>query len=453
MTLSPNVCPEGWEAAQLLAYIEGHLEPEVEKDLVQHLQECRVCSLELESLRRLDSLLRVHPETFHPDDEELYRFASEQADPGGHIALHVETCSECEANLGVLREMIGLRAAEPGHSKMPQALEREVERIHGGDIRPGKRSLISVFSDLLRKTFSVPILALGTAAAVLILSVFVIPMWRALKEIPTPAAVPPAEKAAETQGEWPAQSPDLEGRISTEERRDDRQPRQVYPKAESARMRPQTGPVPVAPAPGQIAPESKPELGVARPGAAPLGFLEKRGKESQALREEPKTDKPVRTIPMPARESKLKEKEEQPESVETARRSVMPPAKATPDTRTPVRVLITDAEGEPVPWLHFVPDAAMENRYAFVGLAALKDELSKKKAAPGSPAPPVEARQGYMIAVRVTESGGTYEIEAKLFPEGVATDAAALRTVVARNLKKEDVSARMTSLVGLLLGH
>jgi len=64
MTHSPNVCPEGWEAAQLLAFIERNLEPDVERDLARHLQECRVCALELESLRRLDSLLRRTPRPF-----------------------------------------------------------------------------------------------------------------------------------------------------------------------------------------------------------------------------------------------------------------------------------------------------------------------------------------------------------------------------------------------------
>ncbi len=453
MTHSPNVCPEGWEAAQLLAYIEGHLEPDAKRDLTRHLQECSVCALELKSLRRLDSLLRAHPETFHPDDEELYHFASAHADPEGHVAAHLESCSECGESLRTFREMIALRAASPPLLEMPQALEREVERVYGTQPSPARGSLIDAVSAFLRKTFSVPILALGTAAAVLILSVLVIPMWRAFKETPPPAAVPPAEKMAETRSERPAQSPDLEGRISTEERRDNRQPRMVYPKAEGTRSR--RLPQPETPAAGTVqgALESKPEREATRPGAAPLGFMEKQRKESQGPREEAATDRLLETIPMPARKSKLKEKEEQPASMEMPRGSVLPPAKATPDTRIPVRVLITDAEGRPVPWLNFVPDPATENRYVLVGPAAMKDELSKQKGEPGSPAPAVESRQGYAITVRITESAGAYEIEAKLFSEGAEADGTPSKTVVARNLNKQDVPGRLTFLVGLLLGH
>lgn len=452
MTHSPNVCPEGWEAAQLLAYIEGHLEPDAKRDLARHLQECRVCALELESLRRLDSLLRAHPETFHPDDEELYHFASTHADPEGHITAHLESCSECEESLRTFREMIALRAASPPFLEMPQALEWEVERIYGTPPSPARGSLIDAVSAFLRKTFSVPILALGTAAAVLILSVLVIPMWKALMEIPPPAAVPPAEKMAETRTERPAQSPDLEGRISTEERRDNRQLRQVYPKAEGTRAR--RLPQPETPAAGTVqgALESKTEREAA-PQKPVRGLVEKQRKEPQGPREEAATDKLLETIPMPARKGKLKEKEEQPASAEMPRGSVLPPAKATPHTRIPVRVLITDAEGRPVPWLNFAPDPATENRYAFVGPAAMKDERSKQESAPESPAPAVEAHQGYAITVRVTESVGTYEIEAKLFPGSAEAEGTPSKTVVARDLKKQDVPGRVTFLVGLLLGH
>jgi len=278
-------------------------------------------------------------------------------------------------------------------------------------------------------------------------------MWRLFKEIPTPAAVPPAGKIAETQSERPAQSPDLEGRISSEKRRDDRQPRQVYPKAEGTRARPLPQPGLPASEPEQGALESKHEREAAPPGAPPLGFMWKQRKEPQGPREEAATDKLLETTPMPARESKLKEQEEHPAAVELPRRSILPPAKASPATRIPVRVLITDAEGGPVPWLSFVPDAAMENRYAFVGPASMKDELSEQKRALESPAPAVDARQGYVITIRVTESAGTYEIEAKLFSEGVEADNIPSKTVAARNLNKQDVPGRVTFLVGLLLGH
>jgi anti-sigma factor RsiW len=451
MTHSRNICPEGWEAAQLLAYIEGNLEPDAQRDLALHLQECRVCSLELESLQRLDCLLKAHPESFHPDDEELYHFAFEHADPGGHIASHLESCSECGESLRAFREMIDLRTAGPGRSKMPQALERAVERIYGTGLTPPKRNLIGAVADFLRKTFSVPILALGTAAAVLILGVLIIPMWRALKEVPAPQAVPPAEKIAETQGRKPAQRSNVQGRISTQESQYNGQPTKVYPKAEGFQAPPLPRPATPAPVSKQAAPESNLSLEAA-PQKPVRGLMEKRKKAIQGFEAEPERERPVAGA-KPARDSELKEEEGRPASRELPRQLAPPPAAMKSDTRIPVRVLITDVKGRPVPWLSFAPDLATENRYVFVGPATLKDELSKRKRAAESSAPALEARQGYVITVRVTESGGTYEIEAKLFSGGVEADGTPSKTVVARNLNKQDVPGRVTFLVGLLLGH
>ena len=71
---SEHRCPNGWDLAQLLAYVDDELEQSDRKKLEDHLSQCPVCSRELENLHRMGCLLKDHPESFHPTEEELYDF-------------------------------------------------------------------------------------------------------------------------------------------------------------------------------------------------------------------------------------------------------------------------------------------------------------------------------------------------------------------------------------------
>jgi hypothetical protein len=146
-------------------------------------------------VRKISSLLIAHAECFHPDAEELYRYAVDGQDPEGEVSAHLEQCSECRDLAEVVREMIavGARPAVSGPS-MPAALVRQVEQLHARSDRAGEADgAFSRIVEFLKRPFRVPILALGTAAAVAVVAVLVVPRWHALKEVPHPAALPPQE--------------------------------------------------------------------------------------------------------------------------------------------------------------------------------------------------------------------------------------------------------------------
>ena len=106
MTHSKEGCPDGWDPAELLAYLEEDVGPSTRAAVEEHLKGCAICSDELDSLRKWDALLREHPESFHPDPEDLYRLVSHDEDPGGHTKNHVESCRDCTEAVQLLREML-----------------------------------------------------------------------------------------------------------------------------------------------------------------------------------------------------------------------------------------------------------------------------------------------------------------------------------------------------------
>ncbi len=95
MSNTQHECPEHWDLGQLLAYVEGELEDAIRRSLEEHVERCSLCTDELESLRQIDCLLREHPESCHPADEDLYRFVAQGVDPDRKIIGHLARCIRC----------------------------------------------------------------------------------------------------------------------------------------------------------------------------------------------------------------------------------------------------------------------------------------------------------------------------------------------------------------------
>ena len=177
MTHSKEGCPDGWDPAELLAYLEEDVEPLNRAAVEEHLKGCAICSDELDSLRKWDALLREHPESFHPDPEDLYRLVSRGEDPGGHTKNHVESCRDCTEAVHLLREMLSTQGEAPQPSQViPGSLVSRLEELYRIPGRASHREpLSSFFHRLLGIRFRLPVLALGTAAAAVIIVVLVMP--------------------------------------------------------------------------------------------------------------------------------------------------------------------------------------------------------------------------------------------------------------------------------------
>jgi anti-sigma factor RsiW len=201
MTDTRKSSPEGWESSQILAYIEGDLDQAPNNEFESHLRECSFCAAEYQTLRHLNSLLKTNPEVFHPNDDELYAFASRKTDPEGQIASHLEWCSRCAEDVRTFEQMLEVRADGHFEQKMPQAIERQIELLQGTFAGPATGGFWPRVSDLLKKPFAMPVLSLASAAAALILAVLIIPSWEEFKKIPQPAEVSVAKKAGKPMGQ------------------------------------------------------------------------------------------------------------------------------------------------------------------------------------------------------------------------------------------------------------
>jgi len=154
----------------LLPYLEDMLSQEDRSIVEAHLQDCPQCSNELQEIKEATDFLRTHKEVFCPEPWELYEYCQTGHDPDGRLVRHVEECPSC-------REAIASCAGCTEDTEMPRSMRDAVERHFGQKrLRVAWRLAESWFAGLfnyLSYVFRMPVLALGTvAAAVLLVVVF-----------------------------------------------------------------------------------------------------------------------------------------------------------------------------------------------------------------------------------------------------------------------------------------
>ena len=198
-------CPKKWNQAQLLAYIEGDMDNSARGELETHLKNCEICASELESLQKMDILLKHNSDVFHPDEQQLYQYVTGDEDPGGEIALHLEGCENCREDVALLREIISARSdASTEIPAIPQSLLRKIGQLHPVVAPQGKlKSLYLTASEFISAPLRLPSLALGTAAAVIVLVIISVPLWQSYHMVPRPDSGPaiqesPAQKPSES---------------------------------------------------------------------------------------------------------------------------------------------------------------------------------------------------------------------------------------------------------------
>jgi anti-sigma factor RsiW len=179
-------CKVGPDDTRLFAYLEGALSDEEAHEINAHLQICPACARELDLLRRMISLMESHATAFHIDEAALYRFVAQKEDPEGLIAQHLSTCEDCREDAEVLREMLQADVATaPAVEPMPDALRARLEASRVVDkVNEERVPWFSRLREKIRDLFGpVPTLAFGTAAALVILAVLLVPLWPRIEEV------------------------------------------------------------------------------------------------------------------------------------------------------------------------------------------------------------------------------------------------------------------------------
>ncbi len=503
MTEPREKCPGGLDPELLLAYLEGGLERSVRREVEEHLKGCSFCSKELELMGRMGSLLSSHPEVFHPDEEELYRLVAVGEDRDGLIAGHLETCADCREEAEMLRENLSQeKEAFRSEATLPAYLAAELDRFYPTESshRRTWAGLPAALGQWLTDLFRRPILAMGTAAALLLVAVLVIPMWRTFKSVPHPA------QQSETLGSLQH----MEGRVVPAEGKRKRKVEIPYmgsvapsPEAEGAKKTaPHQAATPVrsfvappAPLPSSSVPSAK-----GRVGDESTDRLQERvggaSRDALSAAPEPKTHMTERARKSPAREENL-EKDQQgrtkpgkavpssalpsapgdKEAAEPVEGKVEAAARPLPNVNVPrqdrvlsasvpdgqeapskprvrVTVSIVDPQGRAIPGVRFMPPREMESRYTFLSEES-RGKLPEEKPStttagtsafirPGRS----DADGGLLIRVRVTESGSLYDLKADLMTAG--SDRVTKR-IEALGVVREDLDGKISSLVSSLL--
>lgn len=433
MVDSPWNCAEGRDASEILAYLEGELSEKESSSLEVHLSSCRVCSEELQRLREVTTLLNAHPESFHPDAADLYRYVELEEDPEGQVSAHLQECLECRDAADVIREMIAVgEGVDASPRPMPAYLKRQVEELYPEPNAALKADQpLSWFAEFLSKPFHVPVLALGTAAALFIAALLVVPMWRAMKEVPQPGATPSQE------------TPLASG-----------QPTESAPK-------------PAAPA---VVPEEAP----------PAAGESRKLKSSQPARRMPSASEPqkqrdgrerARVGTYAAKPGRLHEEADQAASGRSSATEEQeavgaiapqrhaasglpkpqvgePPVALSPVQRPTVLVRIVGPEGRPLPALAPAIPADLRARYKFIDEAADKGHapptLEKKAEITRAKA----SGEAFRITIKVHETESGYTVEGRLLEKG---SKAATKTVTDLDVPVEKLSEEVGRIVRDLL--
>jgi anti-sigma factor RsiW len=435
-------CPEKRDQTQLLAYIEGHMDDIAHEELETHLKNCDICASELESVRKMDILLKHYSDVFHPDEQQLYQYVTGDEDPDGKIAMHLEGCENCREDVALLKEMIDARSGVPTEiPAMPQSLLRKIGQVFPAAPPRGiLERLYSTAAELISAPLRIPSLALGTAAAVIVLVIISVPLWQSYHKAPRPDSSlaiqeAPAQKPNEAvshEVDGSRQDLDKEKRIETLKKfRDEPDARNGVLQSPEPSMK--------------YAPERKLEKPLDReqglisptpetePSQIPssVGTKEKSRSPAagMAIRPEKESPSPRASKPaMPASPMKRQGATQQYSTVDRMRPEAQGPSASVSDPRIPVHIQVVDSEGKTVPGFSFQFPANLSSRYRFEEGA--------------------ESGTADLILVRVIKRDGSFDLSADLFKTG---SARASRTVQANDIATRDLQDKIASLISSLL--
>jgi len=116
----------------LLLYVAGRLEPGQAAEVAAHLAACPECGSEAEALSSMRTTLiaRIGAGHVRAEDLVLYEDGGLEGRPEltASIEGHLESCADCAADLGSLRQSRGFRA-EPDRASVPRPVDPAPPRL------------------------------------------------------------------------------------------------------------------------------------------------------------------------------------------------------------------------------------------------------------------------------------------------------------------------------------
>jgi hypothetical protein len=429
--------------------LEGDLDDGARLELERHIGECPVCSSEIEILRQADLVLKKHPEVFHPDEADIFRFASEGVSPEPAVEAHLRSCEECGKAARAIADWTASDAHQMTRTvRIPDALARRLDRLYAKEA--GRRSFSELIAELVRVPFRAPALALSTVAALVVVAVLAVPVWRSF-ETRSLMKVPLEDSTVSMPGEGTLREEPSAVKAEDKDYRQDQEPSQQA----------------AAPAPIQREPKLKRGIGPAAPllyGKHPLsesdevGGVRKPAGEPAPSPEIPLGDSPREPSFSVARRVAPQALPEGAGKIAPVRerakfRDVPVAGREREESRARVQVRITDPEGNSVPWIRFEAPGALKERYTFlIPAIASKDG---KESVPASTdtreavfGPGAQTSADLVVRIVVERTGEGYHLTAVLSggPSGQPRT-----TQDVSNVSRERIEVAISSLVTSLL--
>jgi hypothetical protein len=154
--------------ALLLPYVEDTITSADKADVEEHLRTCDQCALRAQELREAIAALRQNKQAFCPEPWELYDFAQSGDDPHGVISVHVENCPLCSEDLRAWKMAL---PEEPMPAELWNRLSERLPRSVPRQVLPRTPRWGEIFLQNLVRWWKAPAMAVGVAAAVLVLVV------------------------------------------------------------------------------------------------------------------------------------------------------------------------------------------------------------------------------------------------------------------------------------------
>jgi anti-sigma factor RsiW len=172
MSTTNTTQPSEHPSDLLLSYLDDQIVTEDKLVIQEHIQSCPQCAQELQRLDHLTHLLKVNKEAFCPEPWELFQCVENLGDSEDKISAHLAQCPACQ-------EEVVEYSSRVSATTMPERLMAEMKRQfpeRSSDAYPQEeRRSLSALIDQMKGLFSIPVMALGTAAAALIVVVMLLP--------------------------------------------------------------------------------------------------------------------------------------------------------------------------------------------------------------------------------------------------------------------------------------
>jgi len=156
----------------LLPYLEDRLSSEDRAMVQEHLNSCKECSDELQTLEQLVASLKASKEVFCPEPHALFEFAETGEDPEGKLAGHIDRCPVCREDVAAYRAgcevaVLPERVHSTYRDRFPHLSPKRPDATH--------ENPFAILTEWLSSLFKAPAFAMATAAAAILVVALIYP--------------------------------------------------------------------------------------------------------------------------------------------------------------------------------------------------------------------------------------------------------------------------------------